>query len=119
MPEVLDGHDALHAARASGGSGFLIEDEDALRWQRVLLQSEGIWVEPAGAVALAGIDAAVREGALEPDEPVVGLRQTTPSDAFAEASGCARFPASITKVFRTVAKLSGLEELAATPRPDT
>jgi threonine synthase len=71
VPQVLDGHHAIEAARNSGGTGFLIEDEDALFWQRELLQKEGIWVEPAGAVALAGLAKAIEEGVLSPDEPAV------------------------------------------------
>lgn len=68
---VYDGHDAIAAARATGGTGFLIEDEDAWHWQRELLLSEGIWVEPAGAVSVAGLAQAVREGAVKTEEPAV------------------------------------------------
>lgn len=71
VPQVLDGDQAIAAARASGGNGFLIEDDDASFWQRELLQKEGIWVEPAGAVALAGLVKAVEERVLSPDEPAV------------------------------------------------
>jgi threonine synthase len=71
VPQVLDGDAAIAAARACGGSGFLIEDEHARFWQSELLQKEGVWVEPAGAVSLAGLAQAVREKVLTPDEPVV------------------------------------------------
>jgi threonine synthase len=71
VPQVIDGNDALAAARTTGGSGFLIEDDDARYWQRELLQKEGVWVEPAGAVSVAGLAQAVRERVLRRDEPTV------------------------------------------------
>lgn len=71
VQQVYDGHDAIAVARATQGTGFLIDDGDAWHWQRELLSKEGIWVEPAGAVSMAGLSVAVREGVLGPDEPVV------------------------------------------------
>jgi threonine synthase len=71
VPQVIDGDAAIAAVRKTNGSGFLIEDEDARFWQRELLRKEGVWVEPAGAVALAGMAAAARDGVLSRDEPVV------------------------------------------------
>lgn len=71
VQEVYDGHDAIAEAHATGGTGFLIEDEDAWTWQRELLLKEGVWVEPAGAVALAGLAVAVKEGVVKRDEPAV------------------------------------------------
>lgn len=71
VQEVYDGHAAITAARATGGAGFLIEDDDAWRWQRELMLKEGLWVEPAGAVSVAGLKRAVEEGVVKADEPVV------------------------------------------------
>lgn len=61
VPQNIDGDEALQIARQTGGEGFLIEDEDARFWQRELLHKEGVWVEPAGAVSLAGLAAAIKE----------------------------------------------------------
>jgi threonine synthase len=71
VPQVIDGDAAIGAARRTNGNGFLIEDEDARFWQRELLQKEGVWVEPAGAVSVAGLARAVREGVLQRAEPTV------------------------------------------------
>lgn len=71
VPQVIDGNEAIEVARQTSGNGFLIEDDDARFWQQKLLREEGIWVEPAGAVSVAGLAAAAREGVLAPDEPVV------------------------------------------------
>lgn len=70
---VLDGHDVIAACRASGGTGQVVEDEAAWRMQRRLAQEEGIFCEPAGAVALAGVEVAVARGELAPDDDVVCL----------------------------------------------
>ncbi len=71
VPQVLDGDAAIAAARQNGGSGFLIEDSDAFYWQQKMLREEGVWIEPAGAVSIAGLATAVREGAINTEEPVV------------------------------------------------
>lgn len=71
VPQVIDGDAAIAAAKQTNGSGFLIEDEDAFFWQRELLRKEGIWVEPAGAVSVAGLAKAVDEGVLDAEEPTV------------------------------------------------
>ncbi len=71
VQQVYDGHDAIAAARATKGTGFLIEDEEAWHWQRELMSKEGIWVEPAGAVSVAGLKHAVDEGVVKPHETVV------------------------------------------------
>lgn len=68
---VYDGDTALGVARELGGSGFLVEDEDAWRWQGELRRREGIWVEPAGAVSVAGLQAAVAEGVVRSGERVL------------------------------------------------
>ncbi len=71
VPQVLDGDAAIAAARQNGGNGFLIEDSDAFYWQQKMLREEGVWIEPAGAVSIAGLAAAVREGAIDTEEPIV------------------------------------------------
>ena len=71
VPFDLDGPRCIELARASGGTGLLIEDEDAIACQRQLMRGEGLLVEPAGAVSVAGLARACRDGLVKPDEPVV------------------------------------------------
>jgi threonine synthase len=71
VPQIIDGHAAIQAARAVNGNGVLIEDEDALHWQKELLLKEGIWVEPAGAVSVAGMAKAIEKGLVDRQAPVV------------------------------------------------
>lgn len=70
---VLDGDLVIAACRQSGGQGHVVTDEDVWQWQTRLARDEGIFCEPAGAVALAGAAAAIRRGELPADEPVICL----------------------------------------------
>ncbi len=70
---VLDGDAVIEACRRSGGQGHLVTDERVWEWQARLARAEGIFSEPAGAVALAGVEAALARGELQPDDTVVCL----------------------------------------------
>lgn len=70
---VLDGNEVVAACRALGGTGYTVDDEAVWSWQGRMARDEGIFTEPAGAVALAGVVEAVRRGELTADEPVVCL----------------------------------------------
>ena len=70
---VFDGDAVIEACRRSGGTGHLVTDEQAWEWQARLAREEGIFSEPAGALALAGVAGAVARGELAPDRPVVCL----------------------------------------------
>ena len=58
------GEEALRAAAESGGRIIAVSDEEILRMQRLLAQTEGIWVEPASAAGLAGLAAEIAAGRL-------------------------------------------------------
>jgi len=60
------GEQALQAAEESGGRIIAVSDEEILAMQRKLAQLEGIWVEPASAVGLAGLEAEIAAGNLDP-----------------------------------------------------
>ena len=70
---VLDGDDVIAACRGLGGTGYVVADEAAWTWQARLAREEGIFSEPAGAVALAGVEQAVARGEIAPDEHAVCL----------------------------------------------
>ncbi|MFB6076697.1 MAG: threonine synthase, partial [Candidatus Nanohaloarchaea archaeon] len=53
--DPLDGAGAVHALRASDGLGEAVTDDEILAAKRVLAEREGIYAEPAGATAFAGI----------------------------------------------------------------
>ncbi len=62
---------ALAAVRESQGAGVVVSDTAILAAARQLSSSAGVFAEPAGAAALAGLHVAVAEGLVERRERVV------------------------------------------------
>jgi threonine synthase len=54
-----------------GGAATSVTDEEAFETTRILARNDGISVEPATAVAFAGLVQMVREGKIKPDDVVV------------------------------------------------
>ncbi len=67
-----DGVRAVRAARQTGGAYLTVSDEAILAAIPALGRA-GIFAEPAGAAAWAGLCKAVDEGLITPDDPVVVL----------------------------------------------
>jgi len=65
-----DGVRAVRAARETGGSFLVVEDEDILS-AIASLGRAGVFAEPAAAASYAGLLKAVKEGLILPDDPVV------------------------------------------------
>jgi threonine synthase len=61
----------LAEIRASGGSGITVSDDAILSAISGLAGTTGVFAEPAGAAALAGLEAALAEGLVDRDERVV------------------------------------------------
>jgi threonine synthase len=61
----------LAEVRASKGGGVEVSDEAILEAIPRLAGATGVFAEPAGAAALAGLDTAIEEGLVERDERVV------------------------------------------------
>lgn len=61
VPFDIDASVALDELRRSGGAGLAVSDEEVFESQRMMLEQEGIFAEPAGAAALAGLRQAVRQ----------------------------------------------------------
>lgn len=73
VANVIDGNEVVAACRSSGGTGHTVSDDAVLVAQRRLAREEGVFCEPAGAVALAGIINAVQQDKFETSSPVVCL----------------------------------------------
>lgn len=73
VPFDADATTALTALRTNGGDAFGVEDAEVYEAQRMMLSEEGIYCEPAGATALAGLRLAVKKGTVSGDERVVCL----------------------------------------------
>jgi threonine synthase len=62
---------AVEAVRDSGGLIEVVTDEEILRAYRLLAQTEGIFMEPASAAAVAGLVKLVKQGRFEPGSTLV------------------------------------------------
>lgn len=67
-----DGVRAVRAARQSGGAYVLVSDQQILE-AIAELGKIGIFAEPAGATAYAGLKKAIQSGLIERDDPVLVL----------------------------------------------
>ncbi|MGE0712516.1 MAG: threonine synthase [Planctomycetota bacterium] len=68
-----DGRKALRAVRESGGAFVRVSDEEILRAQVAVARACGVFTEPAGAAAVAGLVALVERGELDPAAPCVAM----------------------------------------------
>jgi len=73
VSSVLDGDAVVTHCRTAGGTGHIVTDESVWLTQRRLAQVEGIFCEPAGAVALAGALKAMAAGEIDTQKNVVCL----------------------------------------------
>jgi threonine synthase len=73
VPSVIDGDQVIEACRNSGGTGYLVDDDEVWRMQLRLAREEGLFCEPAGAVALSGALRAAAHGEVTPQDTVVCL----------------------------------------------
>ncbi len=61
---------AQRAVKNSGGAWIAVSDDDILEAMRLLGRTEGVFGEPAGVTATAGVKAAVTHGLIKPHESV-------------------------------------------------
>ncbi len=66
-----DGYYALKTIEASGGSAVIAEEPEVAEAVKLLAQTEGIFTEGAGGVAIAGLQRLVESGRIKPNEPTV------------------------------------------------
>ncbi len=68
-----DGLAALYAIKESNGFAIIVRDEEILEAQKLLASKRGIFAEPAGATALAGLIKAIKENKINNNELSVVL----------------------------------------------
>jgi threonine synthase len=105
VPSVIDGDEVIAACRATGGTGYTITDEDVYAMQRRLAREEGVFCEPAGAVAVAGAMAALASGQLKPHAVVVCL---VTGSGFKDSASVERMVHDASCPTVTVTELAGL-----------
>jgi len=64
---------ALRAVQETGGTFLAVRDDEILAAMRALARESGIFAEPAGSTGFAGLQKALSEGLVNPDEYVVVL----------------------------------------------
>jgi len=69
----FDAHIALPAIRESGGTAVAVSDDEIRHAQRVLAQQEGLFIEPSGAVTVAGLLRLMAEERIAAGETVCCL----------------------------------------------
>ena len=73
---------AVRAIEDSDGTSVLVSDDAILEAEKLLGRTEGLYAEPAAAATVAGLEEAIDEGIVEPDETAVvvssgyGLKDT-------------------------------------------
>ena len=73
VANVIDGNEVIAECRPLGGTGYVVTDEHVYTMQRRLAREEGIFCEPAGAVALAGAANSIALGEIQKGELTVCL----------------------------------------------
>ena len=66
-----DGIYALQAVRESSGAATAVPEDDIVDGIKLLAQTEGIFTETAGGVAISGLKRLVERGEIKRDEPTV------------------------------------------------
>lgn len=71
VSSLLDVAAIVEESKTSICQGTLVEDSDVFECQKQLARLEGIYCEPAGAVALAGLKEALKAGEIDPSDHIV------------------------------------------------
>ena len=66
-----DGFYALQTVRETNGTATAVPEEEIIKGIKLLAETEGIFTEPAGGVAMAGLRQLVTQGTIRPDEATV------------------------------------------------
>ena len=71
VPGLIDASLTIAVCRSSGGTGFIVEDDFIWETQARLAREEGLFVEPAAAVSVAGALKALRDCRVQVDDEIV------------------------------------------------
>ena len=73
VPNLLDADDVINHLKNRTGIGHLVEDQFVFGIQKALASDEGIFCEPAGATALAGLYGATKRKEVGSDDHIICL----------------------------------------------
>lgn len=66
-----DGYDVLDILRKTGGAADDASDDEIIDAIKLLARTEGLFTEPAGGATLAVAKKLIRDGKIDPDQPIV------------------------------------------------
>jgi threonine synthase len=66
-------YQALDIVRRSGGTALTVGNAEMMRWQQILAEQQGLFVEPASAASLAAVEQLALDGQIAPSQTVVSL----------------------------------------------
>lgn len=102
---------AMAAVRETGGAYITVTDEEILAAIPVLARGSGVFAEPAGAAAHAGLIKAVAAGLVDPDERVVVLNT---GSGLKDVAGVMKGVELVqTKAYPVAPELAAVEEVMA------
>jgi len=93
------GDHTLKAIRDSKGVAVSVDDEEILLAEKEIARSEGIWVEPSSAAAVAAVPKLVNSGILTRDDTVVCILT---GSGLKDTGAAKRFTPSVVEVDRDV-----------------
>ena len=73
VPNILDGNEVMSMSKELKGMGYTVSDQSIYQCQEELAKEEGIFCEPAGAVALAGVKLALENQEVKKNDHIVCL----------------------------------------------
>jgi threonine synthase len=97
VPNIIDGDEVLVACRATGGTGYVVDDHLIYECQENMANTEGIFCEPAGAVGFAGLLSALKNGEINKKDHIVcmvtghGFKDPISAEKIANKSGAHYF----------------------------
>jgi threonine synthase len=71
VPQAIGDFMILDAVRASGGAALAAAEDGLMAWMHVVTELEGISLCPEAAACVGGLELALREGRIRPDETIV------------------------------------------------
>ncbi|WP_010583783.1 pyridoxal-phosphate dependent enzyme [Schlesneria paludicola] len=94
VPQIIDGNEVIAACRLGGGTGHVVSDESIFEAQSRLALEEGLFSEPAGSTAVAGVLQAARQGLIDPHANIVcvisgsGFKDPSSLEAMTRHASC-------------------------------
>jgi threonine synthase len=71
VPNILDGNEVISMCKSTKGTGYTVSDQLIYQCQEELAKEEGIFCEPAGAVALAGLKLALENREINTNDHII------------------------------------------------